>query len=394
MGTRRMGITVEKRKQLIQALDFAGRTGSFCKRNVIENAENVCVFGLGKYFEDAFIRQNVRERFRVTMLCDNNRLRLREVAADKRYSGLQCVLPEDIPDNTVIIVMLGDPRSVFKQLKMNRNISLSTENYMNLLTYNDVALDDIMGGEHENDWFLEHKPDILRVFDMLHDDESRRVYVNVLCNRIAPQYSQYGYEELCTLPQYFPKDLFTLEADEAFVDCGAYTGDTIASLLEVTGGQFERIDAFELDAENFQGMMERVAKLDKNISSRIRLWNGGVAEFDGLVPYGRMSSADSYSMYNPRDVATAKVFSLDNALGKEKVTMIKMDIEGAELSALKGATAIIQVQRPKIAACIYHRIEDMWQIPLFLKELVPEYKIGIRHHAEYWVSETVCYAYL
>lgn len=39
-------------------------------------------------------------------------------------------------------------------------------------------------------------------------------------------------------------------------------------------------------------------------------------------------------------------------------------------------------------------MEDIWKIPLFLKSLVPEYRIAIRHHADRWVSETVCYAYL
>jgi len=385
------------KKQLIQALDYAGQTGSFNKRNIIENAENVCIYGLGTYFEAAFIRHNVRERFKVTMLCDNNRQRLAEVAVDARYSGLKCVSPEDIPKNTAVVMMLGDPRSALRQLKMRRNICSSEEDYNNLIIYDTLVFDDIMDGIREKDKFVKCKSDILKVFEMLYDEESKRVFVNALCNRIAPQYSQYDSEELCTFPSYFPKIpslSLPFGKNEAFVDCGAYIGDTIDIFLNVTLGQFERIDAFELDGENFKIMQEHISRIDKSFSSKIRLWPGGVAEHDGVVKYGKMSGGTGYSIYNPREVTTAKVFSLDSALGKERVTMIKMDIEGAELSALKGAKEIIQTQKPKMAICIYHRLEDAWQIPLYLKELVPEYKISVRKHEYQGDGDTVCYAYL
>ena len=111
-----------------------------------------------------------------------------------------------------------------------------------------------------------------------------------------------------------------------------------------------------------------------------------------MISYGTMASADSYSVYNPREVKTARMIKLDSLLRHEKVSFIKMDIEGSELEALKGAQTIIKEQRPKMAICVYHKIEDLWKIPLFLHKINPEYKIYIRHHAKFWVSETVCYA--
>lgn len=88
-----------------------------------------------------------------------------------------------------------------------------------------------------------------------------------------------------------------------------------------------------------------------------------------------------------------KVVPLDTLLASNKVTFIKMDIEGAEQNALEGAKQIIQKQTPKLAICIYHSLEDLWEVPLQIKRMVPEYKIGVRHHAAN-MGDTVCYAYI
>jgi len=71
--------------------------------------------------------------------------------------------------------------------------------------------------------------------------------------------------------------------------------------------------------------------------------------------------------------------------------MIKMDIEGAEINALKGAKHIIQYTMPDLAICVYHKISDLWRIPNMLKQWVPEYKFYMRNHKERTL-ETVLYA--
>ncbi|MCM1303087.1 MAG: FkbM family methyltransferase [Lachnospiraceae bacterium] len=68
-----------------------------------------------------------------------------------------------------------------------------------------------------------------------------------------------------------------------------------------------------------------------------------------------------------------------------------MDIEGAEMEALTGACKTIQKNRPKLAICIYHKYEDLYRIPMYVKSLVPEYRIYIRHYSD-TPSETVMYA--
>jgi FkbM family methyltransferase len=91
--------------------------------------------------------------------------------------------------------------------------------------------------------------------------------------------------------------------------------------------------------------------------------------------------------------AFISVEALDNLLLDEPVTFIKMDIEGAETQAIIGTADIIKTQKPKMAICVYHRLEDIINIPFLLKELVPEYKIFLRHYSD-TLLDTVCYAVL
>ena len=73
------------------------------------------------------------------------------------------------------------------------------------------------------------------------------------------------------------------------------------------------------------------------------------------------------------------------------MTFIKMDIEGAELEALRGAESIIRKQRPKLAICVYHKPEDIWTIPMYILSLQNDYRLFLRHYS-FGDTETVLYA--
>lgn len=85
------------------------------------------------------------------------------------------------------------------------------------------------------------------------------------------------------------------------------------------------------------------------------------------------------------------VTTVDNELKSEKVTFIKMDIEGAELESLKGCKRTILNNKPKLAICVYHKPEDIWEIPSIILEYFSEYKLYLRHYS-FAGSETVLYA--
>jgi hypothetical protein len=86
------------------------------------------------------------------------------------------------------------------------------------------------------------------------------------------------------------------------------------------------------------------------------------------------------------------VVSLDEHMAGQRVTFIALDIEGGELAAIQGAKGIIAEQKPKLAISVYHRPEDIWEIPLLVKEYNPGYKFYLRHYHLLDMLETVMYA--
>lgn len=84
------------------------------------------------------------------------------------------------------------------------------------------------------------------------------------------------------------------------------------------------------------------------------------------------------------------VDALDQLLD-DNVTFIKMDIEGAEYKAIKGAETIIRNYHPKLAISIYHNAEDIWELPRLIMTICPDYKLYLRHYS-IAQAETVLYA--
>lgn len=84
---------------------------------------------------------------------------------------------------------------------------------------------------------------------------------------------------------------------------------------------------------------------------------------------------------------------LDSVVKGEEVSFIKMDIEGAEEKALSGAKRIITEQKPKLAICVYHKTEDIIELPALVLSMRPDYKLAFRHYSANSASETVVYAW-
>ena len=185
--------------------------------------------------------------------------------------------------------------------------------------------------------------------------------------------------------QYFPKGIIALTDREVFVDGGAYTGDTLLTFMRLTGGKFARCCAFEPDPATAEKLKATVAKRGLR---GVTVHNKGLWSAPAALPFAVWHGTSASAVSDGGEVSV-EADTVDRAA--PDATFIKLDIEGAELEALKGAAETIRRNRPKLAVCVYHKPGDLFEIPLFIKSLVPEYRFYLRQHQPV-ACETVLYA--
>lgn len=229
---------------------------------------------------------------------------------------------------------------------------------------------------------LENAEKIQAVYDMLADEKSRRTYADVLNFKIS---GKIEYLNNCTSPkEEIYGEIIPLGDNEVFADLGAYNGDTATEFLAACGNNFRHIYAFEPNPKNFR-------KLTKNLpdSDKITLFNAAAGRENGTVKIsaneGRMSRENGSGK-----VVEIPVLAVDEAV-PENVTVLKLDVEGGEREALKGARRHIE-NGAKILCSLYHRNEDMFDLPLLIKSINPELKFYVRHQLYIPAWETNLYA--
>ncbi len=178
--------------------------------------------------------------------------------------------------------------------------------------------------------------------------------------------------------QYF--DMFAPKDYEVFVDAGAYNGDSINVFLEWVRDKEYKVYAIE----PLEDMCEVIK--DKHIPNveivNCAAWNKNEKLCFDLDARG--STIREKGLY-------LGVGMIDEIVKNDKVSFIKMDIEGAELKALEGAKETILKYKPRLAICIYHKYEDIYKIGDYILSLNPNYKLYIRHYTT-CMWETVLYA--
>ncbi len=186
--------------------------------------------------------------------------------------------------------------------------------------------------------------------------------------------------------QYF--DMFEPAENEIVADAGSFDGKTEGEILKWGGGKIKKIYAFESDPENCKKC--RAYFEENGWNDIVQLVEKGTWEKQTSMWVKNAQWKAGSSVCEEGDVQI-ELTTIDNEVGDDKVTFIKMDIEGAELKALKGARKTILKNKPRLAICIYHKPEDICEIPEYLLSLVPEYRFWIRHYSSNeW--ETVLYA--
>ena len=180
--------------------------------------------------------------------------------------------------------------------------------------------------------------------------------------------------------QYFDCEDVKVKDGDIFVDAGVYDGAT--SKYVIDNFNIEGIIGFEAN----ERMTKRARKLLN--SPKVKIYQYAVWDKNEELYFQVNGSASKVS-----GSGTIKVVgeSIDNVLGGEKATVIKMDIEGAEYNAINGARKTIEKYHPNLMISIYHKPEDILNIPRLILDICPNYKFYIRHYTSY-LWETILYA--
>ncbi len=188
---------------------------------------------------------------------------------------------------------------------------------------------------------------------------------------------------------YFVKDIVKLSTEEVFVDAGGYIGDTVLEFVNKTKGDFKKVHMFEASKRTCEKAVENL-EAHKIDMQKICIHNVGLFSSKQEAFFDWNAGGSQISKKGQEKVQLVKFDDYLSEEDRKEVTFVKMDIEGAEMDALKGMAETISTYKPKLAISIYHLDTDLWEIPLYIHQLNPDYKFYIRQHAT--VGETVCYA--
>lgn len=343
----------------------------------------------------------------VNMFCRDNMTSIKYIVddeADKHGNsiyGINLYTHEQLinEDADSVVIVITAAKDLKKVLSVILGINQFFRVYVARILVNDLlesaAID-----------LYDHQNEILKVCDLLYDNESKRIYKEIVYRRM-----QFGEDDFSDLiipgdMQYMIPNFFenSIPNNEIFIDCGAFNGDTIKRFIDVFDCTLKKIYAFECSNNQLIELNEFVE----------RLKNRSYCPDIIVMPYGVSDKEDTLEFFNTKNpgacfitenridakdslfnssVAYINTVALDQVIPEcEQITLIKMDIEGSEYRALCGAKGIIKKYKPKLAISIYHTGEDYYRIPLLLNQMVPEYKFIVRHHKKNrYDTDLYCY---
>lgn len=348
--------------------------------NKINKAKQICLFGAELNGQSLAYYLN-SNRIKIDFFCDNNS----KIWNKNICLNISCLSPDKLKNinNEDLYIIISS--RYYNEIEQQLSI-LGFNNYSVFPSYLYLKVKNYLLSANLN----EFKDNISKLIDILGDEYSKVVLISTIKNWFSSinNFIDKKNWKKAEGAQYFPQGIIQLTEDEVFVDVGAFDGDTIAVFLKNTYNKFAKIISYELDKKNYLKLIENINKYQPEIKNKIISYNLGLLNENKIINY---FSGSTSAIIDSDSNDTGKVIKLSEHLTNTLPTYIKMDIEGAELEALKGAEEIIKKYKPKLAICVYHKPEHFWEIPFYIKKLIPEYKIYLRHHS-FDITETVCYA--
>lgn len=217
--------------------------------------------------------------------------------------------------------------------------------------------------------------DLVWLYEKLADYKSKFILFAILDN-----YYNFNFNNLKNAMEpifkpYFDLDLIKNCQDEILVDVGAYTGDSVLDFVNSYGENcYNKIYCYEITAETVSLMKQNLSKFQNITYKNFAVGNENSKKY--IKENDHSSSANLITDYGEKEIIQV---SLDDDIN-EKITMIKMDIEGGEKEALRGCENHIKNEKPKLLISVYHNNTDLFEIPKLIFNFNPSYKFHLRYN--------------
>ena len=244
---------------------------------------------------------------------------------------------------------------------------------------------------YQNSYWLDPKhkyknSTIKKLSKILKDKKSKNILKEVV------NYRNTGLISKCPNPdkydEYIPKNISKYPKKINLIDCGAYTGQVIIKFIK-KNYQINNLIAFEPDKHNFK----KLIKIKKKIRNA-KIYQYGVYNLNKKLFFnttGHLNSSIQKENYKSSS-EYIKFVKLDDYTKDFSPNIIKYDVEGAEIEALKGSKKTIYQYQPELCISIYHKHDHLYKIPLMINSWKLNYDFYLRLH-EYNTFGLVLYCF-
>lgn len=216
-------------------------------------------------------------------------------------------------------------------------------------------------------FYTAHKEELERVRASLADSLSVKTFDCVVKYKLTGR-PQYLFD--CETDEKEADGLIKLPDNAVIADFGAYNGDTVVKYAELYPG-YSKIVAVEPDKKNFRRLCGTAEKMRDILPV-----NALVSDENGR---GYIEKSKGRGVHEAESGDGTVKISVDSLFADGGVDFMKFDVEGAELSAVKGGVRTIRKYAPSMLVSCYHRSEDIFTLPLEILSVRPDYKLYLRH---------------
>ena len=327
----------------------------------------VFVLGRNKYAERV-ARQVIVEGF------------IDDFTSDSTYLGRPITRMNELPKEALVVscVVEGRPLTALERLRTAGQPTAIDYFLLTRIAPSQFEPIDFCARNQED--ILANASRYVALQERLADETSRCMFGQVVQFRLTMDVDYMRGFSMAVDRQYF-EDFLPLVADEVFVDGGGYDGTTTLEFAARNPG-YKRIHYFEPSSTMMKRSKERLGALRD-----LAFHQQGLGDQCARLRFD--DSAGAASHVSPNGGTEIDVVRLDDAV-PELVSLVKLDIEGAECAALQGAARHIGKDKPKLAVCVYHDQSDFWRVPELVLGMNDRYQIFFRHYSE-GVFETVMF---